>query len=45
MEKLKDEILDMIYWAKEQRYITEDAMNILLENTEKIFTEARIETD
>ena len=39
MEKLKNEIIDMLYWAREQRHISEDALVILLENVEKIFQE------
>ena len=38
-DKLADEIQDLIYWAENQRHISEDAKDILLENLAAIITE------
>lgn len=37
-DELCDEIKDLIYWAEEQEHITEDAMEILLENLENVIS-------
>ena len=37
-DELCDEIRDLIYWAEEQEHITEDAMEILLENLENVIS-------
>lgn len=44
MEKLKSEIIEVLYRAREQRHISEDALEILLENVEKIFQEQSEQT-
>lgn len=35
-DELCDEIKELIYWAEEQEHISEDAMDILLENLENV---------
>lgn len=42
MEKLKDEIIKMLCWAKEQGYISQNGLEVILENTETIFQKQEI---
>lgn len=35
-EKLYNEILDMIYWAEEQKHINHEQKDLLIENINKI---------
>lgn len=41
-EKIFEEIEDMIYWAKEQCHISENAKDILLENLARIKEEYKV---
>lgn len=39
MDELKNEIIEILCWAKEQKHISENALDILVENIERAFRE------